>query len=452
MITISLEKTALAMIKLLLKNIVGFSLYKNPFFPCLTLLIFFLFCSGPYKTIGCDSCFAGTLNIVKTKDYENGPEKGISNQKSFSEYSIQELKMFGVVMVPQNAYVQDKYRGINFLATPKSKYTKQQLTLLKFFIDRTPAVLLDPGPSAIVTYGSQEIRFPPGSSVLSLAMASGPYVFFDTSTFNTTGIFSAGSIEGIFRAFLHELVHVLQFHRAAASINRKKALARFNNRGIQVLWNQVVLKTSLIKSFVDVTGWSWKERAHSIMVLLDNFDQEQTSRYGKANILEDMAETVSLVTIGDLTQLSKARIDWAVNLLGFPSLRAALFSTFPYSTLYKPIKLHSASVTKFDTSMKTAFKNKYTFVDLEYFINETKRSYPKIVRHIQKAFIQRGWNKKFSKTVNLPHGVIKRIMAFDGRWRDVYLEVITYDFARDYILKPSGTIITVLSGYKIPKK
>jgi len=85
---------------------------------------------------------------------------------------------------------------------------------------------------------------------------------------------------------------------------------------------------------------------------------------------------------------------------------------------------------------------------LEYFVNKREGSYSRIVHHIQEAFIQRGWSKRYSKKVDLPHGVIKRIMAFDGKWRDIYLEIITYDFAKNYILKPSGTIITVLSGYK----
>ena len=415
-------------------------------FLCLSILIFFL-CYF-HTVVEGNSCFAGTLSVVKAKHNQAESIKNPSYKNSFSSYSLPELKMFGVVLIPRNAYIQDSYRGIKFLASPKSKYTKKQLELLKSFIDRTPPALLEPGPSAIVTYGHGEVNLPPGTSPLSLAMASGPYVFFNSSAFNTKGIFSAGSIEGVFRAFVHELVHVLQFHKAASSIDRKKALDLFNENGLQTIWNNAALKTSLVKSFVDITGWRLKKTPYSTVARLDDFKQEKTSSYGKASVLEDMAETVSLVTIGDLTELSNGRINWAVSLLGFPSLKTALYGTFPYSTLYKPVKLHGASVIRFDRSKKRMFRKKYPFVDLEYFVNTQKGSYPKIIRHMQKAFIQRGWNERYSKTVNLSHGVIKRVMAFDGKWRDIYLEIITYDLAKDYILKPSGTIVTVLSGYK----
>ncbi len=389
---------------------------------------------------------AGTLEITFL---EKGHDKGhdvLKGQETFSPYTLEELRMLGVVMPPRGARVQETYKGIRFLASPSSRYSKRQLELLKMFIDRTPRLLLSPGPSAIITYRKGEVHFPPGTSALSLALASGPYVFFDSSSFNTRGTFSAGSTEGVFRAFEHELVHVLQFARTTSSMDMEKALFRFRKRGVQKIWNRQALDTKLVRSFVGVTGWSFSPRSHRVR--LHNRKDEKTSSYGKKNVLEDMAETISLVVVGDTTQLSRGRINWAVKVLGFKNLREAQKGTFPYSSLYKPVRLWGKGVTQFDGSKTALFRKKYPLVDIEYFVNREQNSFEPILKYLESEFPRRGWRRLYAKSVRLKNGVQKRIMSYKGRWRDVYLEVITYDYATGYTLKPSGTIITVLSGYK----
>ncbi len=389
---------------------------------------------------------AGTLEITFP---EKGHAKGhdvLKGQETFSPYTLEELRMLGVVMPPRGARVQETYKGIRFLASPSSRYSRRQLELLKMFIDRTPRLLLNPGPSAIITYRKGEVHFPPGTSPLSLALASGPYVFFDSSSFNTRGTFSAGSTEGVFRAFEHELVHVLQFDRTTSSMDMEKALFRFRQRGLQKIWNRQALDTKLVRSFVEVTGWSISPRSHRVR--LHNRKNEKTSSYGKKNVLEDMAETISLVVIGDTTQLSRGRINWAVKVLGFKNILEALKGTFPYSSLYKPVRLWGKGVTRFDGSKTALFRKKYPLVDIEYFVNRVQNSFEPILKHLESEFPRRGWRRLYANSARLKHGVQKRIMAYEGKWRDVYLEVITYDYATGYTLKPSGTIITVLSGYK----
>ncbi len=369
--------------------------------------------------------------------------------QTFSPYSLEELKMFGAVLPPKDAFVQDTYKGIRFLATSKSRYTKRQIALLKWFIDRTPPILLTPGPSAIITYGPGEIHFPPGSSVISLAMASGPFVFFDSKSFHTNTTFSAGSLEGVFRAFEHELVHVLQFQSVVANIDRHKALYEFRKTDRQVIWNKAALDTRLVRSFMEATGWRMLDGSHSHRRLVrPDWSREKTSRYGRSNILEDMAETLSYVIIGDFTPLSKKRISWALNLLGYKKSESVLRYTFPYSTLFKQIKLMGDSVARFDKSKIKLFRKRYSFIDLEHFVSDKKGSFEAIVNRLEEGFKNRGWKKISGKKIRLRQGQIKEIMEFEGQWKDVYVEVITYDFAKGYLLKPVGTIITVLSGLK----
>ena len=393
---------------------------------------------------------AGNLEITFTG---NGPATGnggSNHQETFSPYTLEELRMLGVVMPPKGARVQETYKGIRFLASPSSRYSKRQLKLLKMFIDRTPKPLLSPGPSAIITYRKGEVHFPLGTSSLSLALASGPYIFFDTSAFDTRGIFSAGSTEGIFRAFEHELVHVLQFARTTSSMDMEKALSQFRQRGVQKIWNRQALDTELVRSFIKITGWSISPHSH--LVLLRNRRDEKTTLYGKKNVLEDMAETMSLVVVGNTVPLSRRRINWDVSALGFRNLLEAIRDTFPYSPLYMPVKLSGKGVTKFDGSKTALFMKKYPLVDMEYFVNREQNSFKPILKHLEREFPRRGWRRLYAKNVRLKHGVRKRIMAYKGRWRDIYLEVITYDYATGYTLKPSGTIITVLSGYKQEKR
>jgi len=414
------------------------------------LCIFLLACSGFLLCASFasnDPFCAGILEISPVK--RATAYSGKQATQTFSPYSLEELKMFGAVLPPKDAFVQETYKGIRFLATPKSRYTKRQIALLKWFIDRTPPALLTPGPSAIITYGPGEVHFPPGSSVISVALASGPFVFFGSKSFHTNNTFSAGSLEGVFRAFEHELVHVLQFQRVAADIDRPKALYEFRKTDRQVIWNKAALDTRLFRSFMEATGWRMLDGSHIHRRLVrPDWSHEKTSSYGRSNILEDMAETVSFVIIGDLTPLSKKRVSWATRLLGYKSRESALRHTFPYSPLFKQVKLMGDSVARFDKSKIRLFQKRYSFIDLEHFVSDKKGSFEAIVNSLEEGFKDRGWKRISRKKIRLKQGQIKEIMEFEGKWKDVYVEVITYDFAKGYLLKPVGTIITVLSGLK----
>ena len=382
------------------------------------------------------------------------PENIESNQapKTFSPFTLEELEMYGVVLPPRNAYIQDCYKGIRFLATPKARFTEMDLKILKLFIDRSPLIFLRPGPAAIINWQDGQIRLPFGMPKHFIAIASGPYIFFDAYSLAVRGNMARDSIENNYRAFIHELIHVLQFQEVVNSINEPVAMSLFKDHGKQTLWNQAALDTDLVKSFMKVTGWKVKNFGSNRNISLEDKIAEKTTAYGKKSILEDVAETISFIVIGDTSALSKSRVKWGLKILGYKNERAALMYTFPYSSMFKRVRLLSPGITKFNTRQITRFKKRYWLVDLEHFISEKAYSFPKIVSYLNREFSRRGWLKEFSHQRILKHGIRKQIMKYKGKWRDVYLEAITYDYSKDYLLKPKGTIITVLSGYKDSKQ
>jgi len=362
--------------------------------------------------------------------------------QTFSKFSKDDLKMLGVITPPKNAYIQEEYKGIKLLATPKRSYTKKQLLLLKYFIDRTPSVLIKGGPSAIINTDVE---------LVSRAQASGPYIYFDSSDFSTDGFFSAGSLEGVFRGFVHELVHIYQFRQALKEADLEKAREKFKQSKSQTLWSSVVMKSNLIESFANVTEWELitYKYVDAKNARLKDFKNAKTSDYGRVSIMEDMAETISFVTIGDLTELSKQRIRWTVDLLGYKSLDEALHNTFPYAKPYKLV-LMGSGITRFDRSKKAQYKKQYKIIDIAHFVSDRKgKHYQEIVSLLEQGFHQRGWEKILSKELTLKHHIKKHIFEYRGKWRDLYLEVISYEDATGYLTKPEETIITALSGYRM---
>ncbi len=364
--------------------------------------------------------------------------KTVGKVQTYSKFSRNDLKMLGVIAPPKNAFLQDTYKGIKFIATSKKVYSKDQLMLLKYFIDRTPAALLKYAPSAIVNAEA-------GLLPTSMAQASGPYVYFNSRAFHTGGFWSAGSIEGVFRGFVHELVHVLQFRKTVRSMDLAKARKRFKQHKRQTLWHHALMNTDLISSFAKVTGWALK-KSFITTARLKDFKHEKTSNYGRTSIIEDMAETVSFVVIGDLSPLSRQRVEWAINLLGYPSLEKTLEYTFPYNGELEAARIAGGSrITQFDRKKKKAYKKRYFFSDTGHFIS--KAGYNKVVHLLKEGFRQRKWKIILSKNLLLKHHVKKAVMEYQGKWRDVYLEVISFKEATGYLMKPDDTIITVLSGY-----
>ncbi|MFP7755292.1 hypothetical protein ACLG6S_11690 [Thermodesulfobacteriota bacterium B35] len=377
----------------------------------------------PLKKKAIKFVFSILLIMLSPPDTHAG--KTDTQVRTYSEFSRNDLNMLGVTALPENSFLQDTYKGIKFIATPKKVYSKEQLALLKYFIDRTPYALLKYPPSAII---NAEAGFMP----TSMAQASGPYVYFDSGAFHTGGFWSAGSIEGVFRGFVHELVHVLQFRKTVRSMDLAKARKSFQENMRQTFWNYALMNTDLISSFVKVTGWELNKSIITTARLKD-FSHEKTSSYGRSSIMEDMAETVSFVAIGDLSPLSRQRVTWAIDLLGYPSLEKTLEYTFPYNGELEATKIAGGSrITQFDQKKKQAYEKKYFVSDIGYFVSKSR--YSKVIHLLKEGFRQRKWRNILSKNLQLKHHVKKAVMEYHGKWRDIYLEVISFEEATGYLI------------------
>jgi hypothetical protein len=366
-----------------------------------------------------------------------------ADTSTFSSYNYEELKMLGVITPPKDGFVQNEYKGIKFIATSKRKYTEKELKFFKYFIDRTPSLLIKSAPSAIINADV---------GLVSKAQASGPYIYFDSSDFDTGGFFSAASFEGVFRGFVHEWVHVYQFREAMLESNLTKVRKRFKKHKRQTYWNYLVKKSKLIASFADVTEWKPIIYKHldKKNYRLKNSKKAQTSNYGRTDIMEDMAETISLVVIGDLTPLSQQRVDWVIDRLHLKSQGQVLQHTFPYAKIYKPVVLNGTGITGFNETKMREYAKTYPFSDIAHFVSKKKqKAYSKIVSLLEKGFKERGWEKVSSKELHLKNGIKKHLFEYRGKWRDLYVEVISYEDATGYLTKPEETIITVLSGYRM---
>ena len=362
---------------------------------------------------------------------------GWAEENTFSRFGRDDLKMLGVIIPPKDVRVQERHKGIRFLSLPTRPYTARQLMLLKYFIDRTPRALLKEGPAAIVNVDRRNMP-------VTAATASGPYVYFDSSSFRTGGFWRAGSLEGIYRGFVHELVHVLQFREAVKVIDMDRARKEFEKFKRQHLWNVEFLRTDLASSFASVTGWVVKKDKYYAIATLKDFQHEQTSNYGKSSLMEDMPETVSLVVIGNLVPLSKERIQWAVNLLGYDSVEKAIMHTFPYNAALEEVRMGDG-VTRFDKKKTAAYRKKYFYSDRTHFITDAK--FDETVDRLKKGFSERQWKRISFRKMELKNHVRKASMEYRGKWRDLYVEVISYEAATGYLMKPEKTIVTVLSGY-----
>ncbi len=348
-----------------------------------------------------------------------------------------DLKMLGVAAPPAGMRVQGRYRGILFLSPPSRPYTEKQLWLLKYFIDRTPRALLEKGPTAIVNADRRNMP-------VTVASASGPFVFFDAGSFRTGGFWRAATLEGVFRGFVHELVHVLQFHEAVGRMDLNGARAAFGKSGRRHPWNVEFLRTDLAASFASRTGWKIEDNGYFAFARLEDPRHEKTSVYGRSGLMEDMAETVSLVIVGNLAPLSETRVRWAVELLGHDSVADVIKHTFPRDPTLKEVRMAS-SVTRFDESKVAMFRRTYPFSDLTHFITGAK--FDEVVRRLEKGFAERGWRKISLRRTESKNHVMKASMEYRGKWRDVHVEVISYEAATGYLTKPEKTIITVLGGY-----
>ncbi len=372
-------------------------------------------------------------------DFKTVNNKRDFNYETLSYFSSKELAQLGILSLPNNFKVQDEYKGIRFVMSPKKSFSDTQLGLLKYFIDITPTKLLQPGPTAIVTYAPGEINYASNVNERVAAFASGSYIFFNDNSFNPNFPLADSSVDAVYSVFIHELVHVAQFNSIVGLLDQA-TIDKFYKEGLS--WIDLVVNSSLIADFAVVAGWQAYSEGEKLMYKLNYPELTQTSEYGKSKIYEDMAESVSAFVSTNTRGFSRNRMQWSASFLE-ESERTIKLQKFPIPENMKSVNITNPS---YDKTKESNMRNNYNYVDIQYFLTEDINSIDAIHSFMSKELNERGWQGNFIKYQD-KNGVLYVKGDFDGMFRDMYIELYSYDQAKGYIVKPRGTIMVVISGY-----
>lgn len=411
------------------------------------LLTCSLFIAGTYSFLALDGAqtasklvdnvknyYGITTTIVPTKE----PERQY-NDRTLSYFSSDELAKLGILALPENYQIQDEYKGIKFVRSPKQSFGQDQLGLLKMFIDRLPAKLLNPGPTAIVTYKAGEIKQGTNFNTSTAAFASGTYIFFNDNSFKPEQPLADDSVDAAFNTFTHEMAHVAQFNSVSDKLSSLMIETSYQT-GLS--WIDLIVISDITEGFASVTGWEKSNDGSEIIYKLSNPDSEKTTSYGKTKIYEDMAETIAGSVSANFYEFSDGRQTWALNYLN-TTKEAISKNKFPTSATLNSV---TATALQYDTSKENVYKQNYRYFDKQTFVNETVNSEETEINFLQTELKNRGWSGEFVRSAD-KNNVIRYKGDFIGIDRDMYIEVISYDNAKGYIVKPRGTIVVVLSGY-----
>ncbi|GIW57057.1 MAG: hypothetical protein KatS3mg083_002 [Candidatus Dojkabacteria bacterium] len=431
---------------------------RNPLRFVVTLLIVFLLVLGVYQYFS----FVKTdsFNVAIVRDFAESVVSQVNSlflkksnidslqqvnkkrefhEETLSYFSPDEIKKLGILSLPENFQVQDQYKGIRFVMSPKKSFSDTQLGLLKYFIDITPVKLLQPGPTAIVTYAPGEISYASNVNERVAAFASGSYIFFNDNSFNPNFPLADSSVDAAYSTFIHELIHVAQFNHILDLLDQT-VIDKFYKEGLS--WIDLVVNSNLIADFAVVAGWQAYSEGEKLMYSLNYPDLAQTSDYGKSKIYEDMAESVSAFVSTNTKGFSRNRMQWSASFLE-ESERTIKLQKFPV-----PENMKSVNITNpnYDRSKESKMRNNYNYVDIQYFLTDDLNSIDAIHSFIAKELNERGWQGNFIKYQD-KNGVLYVKGDFDGKFRDMYIELYSYDQAKGYVVKPRGTIMVVISGY-----
>lgn len=364
------------------------------------------------------------------------------NEANLSYFSDNEIAKLGILSLPENFSIQEVYKGIRFVRSPKQKFSDIQLTLLKNFVDMTPQKLLNPGPTAIVTYAKGEIKTGTNVNERTSAFASGSYVFFNDQSFNPIFPLADNSVDAAFGTFIHELTHVAQFNEISMKLNKKNIDESYNS-GLS--WIDLVMRSTMTTDFALNNGWEIVTQGEKVDYKLPNPDLVQTSEYGKTHIHEDIAESIAATVTTNISGFSQSRITWSQRYLEEMISDLKVYK-FPFPANMDSV---TASNLQFDTNKENEIKLKYTYTNRQVFITGKTNSISSIQTFMKSELLARGWVGSFTKIVEKDN-VIRFKGNFDGVYRDMYIEIYSYDQAKGYLVKPEGTIMVVISGY-IPK-
>lgn len=388
-------------------------------------------------------------SVQQTSPGEDKIQKTYRDE-TLTYFTNDELQKLGVITIPNGWSVQEEYKGIKFVRTPKASYTDLHLKILKKFIDNTPEVLLKPGPAAITTYTSDEIQSPYFARGAATAFVSGSYMFYDKLSFEGGGFGSVGdsSLDAAYYTFIHELMHNYQFNQALDYINPDALKDTGKQFQIFKDWIKYSVERPIFEDFSSVTEWEKRvlynnEFSYSLSHI--PYEQQKlikTTQHGKSNIVEDMAEAVAGAVTADDAIFSQERLGWAYKFLG---VNKDQFKTgkFPFHSELKLTRAFGFSV--YDTKKKEEFKVKYELSDVKEYLVDNK-TVAETQNILSTLINDRGWQGAFGQ-VAVEKGVEILKGDFSVSGRDMYVELRNYDNSTGAKFDFKGTWVTFISGY-----
>ncbi len=388
-----------------------------------------------------------------TKEVQLGNQPSNQNKKpalgrtfqpdTSTNFTKDELSTLGVVSLPIGFTVQEEYKGIKLMRSPKASFSEPQLKLLHYYLSLTPQKLLSPGPAAIVMFKPEEVEAGPfGINIDTVAFASGPYIFFNEESFTGRSL-KADSSDQAYMSFEHELVHIAQFNESLNDIYNTMTEQDSKN---PVYWTEVAMGSTFVADFAKISNWE-KSEADSyggkiLKYQLSSPEDAKTTEYGKTAIVEDMAEAVAGVVATCDYRFDAQRVKWVLDYLRI-TIDSLKPGKLPCSSRLQNVQAWFPDI---DYDKKELYKTKYSFSDTQVFQNEEVGSLESIKDYYQTELNARGWSGSLSKVVK-ENGVEVYKGDFSGNDRDLYLEMKSYDNATGYSEKPIGTTVNVISGY-----
>lgn len=358
--------------------------------------------------------------------------------ETLTKLADDELSALGIVKLPYGFQVQDEYKGIKLVRSPKKAFSEIQIKLIRYFIDQTPAKLLDPGPDAVIIFEPEEINYD-DYNVLNpstLAFSSGTYMFLTDTSFEGT-MTSLKTVDESLQTFFHELMHIAHFNHELKFLT-KEDIYDMSITGED--WTDLIGKSEITKSFADLTEWEFSEEYQSYSLSLP--DNVKTTTYGKTAIYEDIAETVAGTAASQIYVYSDKRVQWALTFLDEDN-NNLIIGKFPHNELLLPVRQENP---RLNYAKEEEYKSKYQITDRQFFLVQEKFMLKSVADYFTQNFPPRGFTGQLAYTAD-KNNVEKYSGEYTNGMRTLYIELESFDNARGYSVKPKGTIINIINGY-----
>ena len=351
----------------------------------------------------------------------------------------EELAKLGVITIPENSVVEDTYKGIQLISTPSRELNDEEIAQIKFYIDNLPSKLTSSGPLAIISVTKSSLGNIGLSNPLIVAFASGPYIFVTDQTFEGNFIQKGVSFDDVEKTMAHEFMHVQQFY----SIPDQKLDTALDSNMITI---DLAKDSENVIDFAKEVGWQENiDSGGNILSwqLGEDDGSQKTTKYGKTSPAEDLSESISYLIMGEGFQFSKSRISWCEEFLGESEdeLVKGRIPIYSDSTRVKVIFGEGYNVNKFQQ-----YQEIFHFADAQNYNVEEENQIDLIADFYREEFESRKWKEKEWKNQTSLEGVETFTGVFTYGKRQVDIEIESYDSAQGFIVKPKGTLISVISG------